>query len=247
MSGKIKNSLFKTSIKLWVRLVFATVMCFIVWLSIDAVGLNVFGEVTGYEIYAYDENGENPQLLSSHTYAAGEDRTAEIKIKDNEVLIYLRAMSPAADVSIGVLTSIFTLLIYGLYPYIVLWDKGSHDENFVNIGKMDEDRYFGLKVGAIASVPSALLYLLLILGKFGVISGTVLNWHRLINAPFIPYIDAVEMGAKVATDLSVGSLLAVGATLLFVPFVSWIGYNLGYRHFSIREKIVYKNSASEID
>lgn len=240
MAAKTKNSVFKTAARVWLRLVLATFMCFIVWISIDAMGLSFFGQVTGYEIYAYDENGENPQLVTSHMFADDEDRSAEIETKDNEVLTYIRAMSSGTDATIGVISSVFTLLVFALFPYNILWKMGSHDENHVQLGRMDEDLVFGLKVGAVATIPSAALYLLLVLGKFGAFSGVILKWHRLINTPFIPYIDAVEMGAKTATELSFGSLLAVGATLLFVPFVCWLGYYLGYHQISIREKMVYK-------
>lgn len=245
MAVKTKNSVLKTAITVWLRLLFASLMCFIVWVSIDAMGLSFLGDVTGYEIYAYDENGENPQLVVSHTYAEGEDRSQEIEVEDNQALIYLRTMSPAEDAAIGILSSVFTLLIFALFPYNVLWNMGSHDENYVQLGRMEKDIHFGLKVGAVASTPSAVMYLLLILGKLGVVSGVILKWHRLINTPFIPYIDAVEMGANTATELSIGSLLAVGATLLFVPFVCWLGYYLGYRQISIREKMVYKKPAKE--
>ena len=245
MAAKTKNSLLKTGFNVWIRLVFASIMCFIVWMSIDAMGLSFFGEVTGYEIYAYDENGENPQLVTSHSYAEDEDRSLKIETKDNEVLTYTRAMSPKTDAAIGVLSSVFTLLIFGLFPYNILWNVGSHDENYVQLGRIDKDILFGLKVGAIASIPSAALYLLLILGKFGAFPSVILKWHRLLNTPFIPYIDAVEMGANTAPELSIGSLLAVGATLLFVPFICWLAYYLGYRQISIREKLVYKKNTSK--
>ena len=245
MAAKMKNSLLKTSVKVWLRLFFSSIMCFVVWISIDAMGLSFFGDVTGYEIYAYDENGENPQLVTSHTYAEGEDRSAKIEIKDNGVLTYTRTMTPNANAVIGILSSVFTLLIFGLFPYNILWNMGSHDDNYVQLGRMDKDIHFGLKVGTVASVPSAVLYLLLILGRFGVIPGVILKWHRLLNTPFIPYIDAVEMGAKTAAELSVGSLLAVGVTLLFVPFICWLGYYLGYRQISIREKMIYKKNPSK--
>jgi hypothetical protein len=71
----------------------------------------------------------------------------------------------------------------------------------------------------------------------------IIKYHRLINAPFIPYIDAIEAGAASADELSICSLLAVGAILLFVPAVCWLGYYLGYRQISIRDKIIYKKPA----
>lgn len=245
MAVKAKKPVLKTALNIWLRLLFASLMCFIVWFSFDALGVSFFGDVTGYEIYEYDENGENPQLVVSHTYAQGEDRSKEIKVADNQTLVPIRVMSRGENTAIGILSSVFTLLIFGLFPYNMLWNMGSHDENYVQLGRMDKDILFGLKAGVIASIPSAILYLMLILGKFGVIPGVIIKWHRLINTPFIPYIDAVEMGAKTATELSFGSLLAVGATLLFVPFVCWLGYYLGYRQISIRERMVYKKPAKD--
>ncbi len=244
MSEKKKNSVWKTGLQVWLRLVFASILCFIVWLSIDAMGLSFVGEITGYEIYEYDENGENPQLVISHTYAEGEDRNAEIELTENQVITNIRSMSPRDKAIIGVISSIFTYLIFGLFPYSMLWNMGSHDENYVQLGRLQKDEYFGLKVGLLASIPSVILYLLLVLGKFGAFPSVILKWHRLINTPFIPYIDAVEMGAATATELSFGSLLAVGATLLFVPFLCWLGYYLGYRQISIRERMIYKKSAA---
>lgn len=226
----------------WIRLLFASIMCFIVWFSIDAMGFALFGDVTGYEIYEYDENGENPQIVVSHDYTENEDRS-EILLEDNQELLYKRTMSRGERVAVGIVSSVFTLLIFGIFPYTALWNMGSHDENYVQLGRMDEDVHFGLKAGAVASIPSAVLYLLLVLGKFGALPGVILKWHRLLNAPFIPYIDAVEMGAKSASALSIGSLLAVAATLLFVPLVCWLGYYLGYRQISIRERLVYKKSS----
>ena len=243
MAKKAKNSIIKTSFNVWIRLLFASIMCFIVWFSIDAMGVGFFSEVTGYQIYEYDENGENPRLIVSHTYTDGEDRSQEIDLKENQKILAIREMSQGEKATIGIVSSIFTLLIFGVFPYNFLWNMGNHDENFVHLKRMQKDIHFGLKAGAVASVPSAILYLLLIFGKFGIVPGVIIKYHRLINAPFIPYIDAIEAGAASADELSIGSLLAVGAILLFVPAVCWLGYYLGYRQISIRDKIIYKKPA----
>lgn len=245
MDSKGNNSIWKAGFQVWIRLIFASIICFIVWFSIDAMCLSFLGEVSGYQIYAYDENGENPQLIISHTFAEGEDRTVDIALDENQVITKIRTMSPTNTAVVGVVSSVFTWLIFGLFPYNIVWNMGSHDENYVNIGQMEEDSLFGLKTGLVATIPSAILYLLLVLGKFGLFPSVILQWHRLINSPFIPYIDAVEMGVKTVTELSFGSLLAVGATLLFVPFVCWLGYHLGYRGISIRERLVYKKNETK--
>lgn len=245
MAKKVKNSVWKSGFQVWIRLIFASIICFIVWFSIDAMCLGFLGEESGYQIYAYDENGENPQLVVSYTYAEGEDKTTDIALEDNQVITKIRTISPKNKVIVGVVSSVFTWLIFGLFPYNLTWNMGSHDENYVNIGRKDEDIWFGLKVGLVANIPSLILYVLLVLGKFGVVPSVILQWHRLINSAFIPYIDVVEMGVKTATELSIGSLFAVGATLVFVPFVCWLGYYLGYRQISIRELMVYKKTSAK--
>ncbi len=242
MAEKEPMSIWKSGWQVWLRLILASLLCFVVWLSIDAMAFNFVSDVTGYEIYAFDENGENPQLVTSHTYTEGEDRTAEIKLEENQVMMKTRTVAPGNKAVINVISSVFTWLIFGLFPYNMMWEKGDHDENFVHIGRIKQDTLFGLKAGLVATIPSAILYLLLILGKFGVFPPEILKWHRLINTAFIPYIDAVEMGANTAPELSFGSLLAVGATLLFVPLVCCVGYYLGFRHISIRERMVYKKN-----
>jgi hypothetical protein len=100
-----------------------------------------------------------------------------------------------------------------------------------------------LKVGLLATAPSALIYILLIFGKIGLMPSDVLRWHRLLNTPFIPFIDAVAAGAKTAVDLPFFSLLALIATLLFVPLICWLGYFLGYKQISVRERLIYKKKS----
>lgn len=234
-----ENRLLKTSLRVWLRMVFATFLCFIVWASVYAMSTALFSDTIGYRIYEQDENGEN-NLVVEHFYTEDEDKSAEIPLEENQSMIGLRELSDETNVKTGVVSSAFTLVIFGAFPYNILWNIGSKDNNLVTFNRMKKDIFFGLKVGCVANIPSAVLYLLLVLGKFGVVPGVVLKWHRVLNTPFIPYIDGVEQGAEVASQLTIGSLLAVGATLLFVPIISQLGYYLGYRQISVRERLVYK-------
>jgi hypothetical protein len=187
--------------------------------------------------------GENPHLVASHTFSEGEDRTAVIEAEENQEVRYNRAMPARTKATVGVLSSLFMLLIYGIFPYNMMWNRGSRDNNFVNLGRISQDKLFGLKVGLLATAPSALIYILLIFGKIGLMPSDVLRWHRLLNTPFIPFIDAVSAGAKTAVDLPIFSLLALIATLLFVPLICWLGYFLGYKQISVRERLIYKKKS----
>ncbi len=242
---KMNHPLFRTSVKVWLRLLIASVMCTVMWLSFSVFSLSIFGQVTGYQVYSYDENGENPVLSESHVYAPDEDRSQEIELDDNQQIVYTREIPRGYDIATNILSGLLSLVIFGLFPYNTLWEMGSRDNNYVQLGRVDEDKLFGLKVGTITSIPSIILYFLLVLGKFGIVPNSIIAFHRLLNAAFIPYIDAVEMGAKAATELSIGSVVALGATCLFIPIVCWLAYYLGYRQISLREKMVYKKSRVE--
>ncbi len=238
----IKNSVGKTAFKVWLRLLFASVLCFIVWVSINAMSTGFFSDVIGYRIYETDENGESVQI-SEHIYAADEDTNADIPLNEGQEILYLRETSAKTDAITGVISNIFTALIFCLFPYNILWNMGTRDENYVHVGKMQKDALFGLKVGLTVTIPSTVLYCLLILGKCGVFPSVIIKWHRLLNPAFIPFIDAVERGAQSATQLTVGSLLGVGAVLLVVPAICTVGYTLGYKQISLYDKLLYsKNS-----
>lgn len=240
-----ERSVLKTSLKVWLRLAFASFLCLIVWASIYAMSTALFADVVGYRVYELDESGEHNRLVTEHYYTEGEDVNAKIPLKEGQSVYTIRQTSKTAARNTGIISSIFTLIIFGSFPYNMLWNIGSKERNYVNFERLDKDILFGLKVGVIATIPSALLYILLVLGKLGVLSDAIIRWHRIINTPYIPYIDAVEGGVKVASELSVTSLLAVAVPLLFVPLVCSVGYILGYRQISVRERLVYKKSKSE--
>lgn len=240
-----ERSVLKTSLKVWLRLAFASFLCLIVWASIYAMSTALFADVVGYRVYELDESGEHNRLVTEHYYAEGEDVNAEIPLKEGQSVYTIRQSSEKVNRNTGIISSIFTLLIFASFPYNMLWNVGSKERNYVNFERLDKDILFGLKVGAVATIPSAVLYVLLILGKFGVLSDAIIRWHRIINTPFIPYIDAVEGGVKAATELSFGSLLAVAVPLFFVPLVCMVGYVLGYRQISVRERLIYKKAKPE--
>ncbi len=236
----IKNSVAKTAIKLWSRLLLASVLSFIVWVSMNAMGTAFFSDVVGYRVYDADN-----QLLIEHIYTEGEDKNAEIKIEEGQTLLKLRKTSEGTDIAMALLSSAFTLTMLGLFPYNILWNIGTRDANYVQFGKMERDRLFGLKVGAAASIPTGILYMLLVLGKCGLFPGVIVNWFRILNPAFIPFIDAMVQGAKSAADVSVVAVLALVAVVLFVPAVAALGYALGYRQISLRERLLYKKKTDD--
>ncbi len=238
----IKHSVFKISLKLWPRLLLASVFCFIVWFSIFALGTSLCSKETGYRIYQPDESGTKNVLVTEYRYSEGEGRPDTIPLDEekNQVIYPIRENTPQAQTIIGCISLVFTVTIFGIFPYNILWHMGAHDENYVHLGRMEADKLFGLKVGLMSAIPYYLLYIALILGKFGVTNGIVIKGYRILNTAFIPYIDMVTQGAQSAADLSMGSLLAAGAVVVFLPLICATAYWLGFAQISIRESMIYK-------
>ncbi len=236
----VKPSVIKTSLKLWLRLLLASVFCFVVWASIFALGTALFSQEIGYRVYQLDESGTENFLVTEYRYAEGETRPADMKLEDGQSLYPLRENSPQTEAAVGVVSMLFTLIIFVVFPYNNLWLQGSHDSNFVQLGRMSADRLFGLKVGLVTSIPLFVLYVTLIVGKCGLVNGVVLKWFRLLNTAFIPYIDAVIGNAASATELSVGALLALGVVVLFIPCICTVAYLFGFAQISVRERLIYR-------
>ncbi len=236
-----QNSVIITSLKLWLRLLLASVFCFVVWASVFALGTSLCAKVVGYRIYEIDESGAQSHLVTEYRYAAGEEVNIEdIRLTEDQSLFVLRENSPRDEAIIGCVSMAFTLAIYGVFPYSVLWRMGSHDENYVQLGRMKKDILFGFKVGSLTTLPLFVLYIMLVLGKFSLFNGVIIKWFRVLNTAFVPYLDAVYAGAETAGELSIGSLLAAGVVVLFVPVLSGLAYWLGYKQISLRERLVYK-------
>ncbi len=239
----IKHSVLKTSAKLWLRLLLASVFCFVVWASVFALGTALFSEEVGYRIYQLNEEGTENFLVTEYRYKDNEERPTDIPLEEGQSVYPLRENSSKTEAGVGAVSMLFTLIIFGVFPYNTLWTMGSHDNNYVQLGRMSSDRLFGFKVGLLTAAPMLLLYGLLVLGKMGIINGVVLKWYRLFNTAFIPYIDGVSGGVTSATELTVGALLALGVVALFIPLVCTVAYWLGFSQISVRERLVYSKKA----
>lgn len=137
------------------------------------------------------------------------------------------------------------LLLLAAFPYGILWSQGDRDRNSVQFGHMQADKWRGLKVGLIAAIPSALLYLFLLLSRLGLFWNKFVQLFQILNACFAPTINAImrAQGHDILTtaDVGWGWILLLVFTVAVLPLVSWGSYALGYRQYSISEHLIYKN------
>ena len=208
--------------------------------------------------YRVDSEG-NQTLVEEHYYAdESEDASSEAPVSEDSPSsgeeettttteqLYketLRSeMSPGARVAQDVICSILTLLLLAAFPYSVMWTQGDKDNNSVHFGHMAEDKLRGLKVGALAAIPSAAAYILLILSKLGVLLPNYYAFYRFMNVPFMPILDRLTGGTALMTaEISWGAIAAMLMTVVFVPLLAHVGYWLGYKEISLVERFIYVN------
>lgn len=263
----VKKENFRMALQVWLRTVLSTVLSLFVYMSISVIFQGVFTHEIGYQIYELNSSGERV-VLEKHLYEdepsapassaapagpqqpgpeqEGEKSTAaatQTTLPSGQYKETIRSDVPAAALATAnVLSSVCMLLLLAAFPYSIVWTKGDRDKNNVNFGHMQEDKLRGLKVGAIAGIPSALLYVVLLLSKCGVFWPNYIVVYRLLNLPFLPIINAMTgLAVSVTAKASWLAVLGMLITVLYVPLVCHFGYVLGYKQIALAEKFVYVN------
>lgn len=248
----------KLALQIFLRTILAAILSFFLYFSITAIVNGLSTHAIGYRIYEYDENSQ-PVLVeegsldeessvepSSETPSTEDGETATTETTKRQYRETVRSEVPAgAAIFRDVLSQILMLLLLAAFPYGILWSQGDRDRNSVQFGHLQADKWRGLKVGLIAAIPSALLYLFLLLSRLGLFWNKFVQLFQILNACFAPTINAImrAQGHDILTtaDVGWGWILLLVFTVAVLPLVSWGSYALGYRQYSISEHLIYKN------
>ncbi len=242
------KDILKLSSKLYIRLIVISFLCFFIIMTIFAFGNSILSDTVGERVVGTKDG--NSQTLYVHYYADGEDtRQAEYEEQGYEISrVTEKAMSAGDNTVTIIVAQLFSLGILTTFVYPYLWERGNKDINMVKIGKRQEDKLLGLKVGITASVPSLLAFLGLAFTKTTLSKGLMSSVYYVVNICFFPLYKLVIEGAgqtvmsgNVAnSDLAFWQLLIMFLLLLVLPATSAIGYYLGYKDISLGEKFIYK-------
>ncbi len=238
MKKRTKRNL-KMGLKVWGRMVIAGIMCAVIAVSFSVLANGLLSQEVGYRIAQLNENGEGV-ILEEVYYEEGQQpiEDDEIQLEKNQHLERINEMSPGISVAVNAVVLLCSLFLLGVFPYNLLWEMGSKDENRVRYGHSRLDKLRGLKIGTLASVPGLLLYILLLIARFGLLPNAYLSVYRVLNIPFLSYINWI-IGTEVST-ITGWQFLALFVPLLFIPTVCYISYLLGYRQFSLKEHLTYE-------
>lgn len=140
------------------------------------------------------------------------------------------------------ITPVMQLLLISMFTcsvYIPFWEYGDRDNNLVLFNKRDKDMLFGLKLSSLVIIPYLISSIFLLLYRLGVPSWTLLV-YRIVNVQFIYIIDYL-VDIQSATTTSWLSIVLCMLLPIYTVVVASVGYILGYKQISIKEKLIYKS------
>ncbi len=144
--------------------------------------------------------------------------------------------------AVKVICQVVALLSYLMLLFSPVRNYGERDVNRVHIGVKKENKLTGLLFGLVLMIPYVLAFLLLVLGKLGLIVD-MLPAYRLVNSQFVVFISSCVGGAMTLQELSWGMLAVITLVIpLIIPAATTLFYFLGYKQISFTEKLLYQKA-----
>ncbi len=231
----------KGGLSLFLKIVVVMIMSLFLTISTSVLCTAAFTDVIGYDVYGTKEGEKESTKLYTHYNSDGEDLNQEKY--ESEGYTITNKVSFRSDLK-GVGKKVYTIgtqsiiiIILFAFIYSQLWRVGNKDFQAVKIGKRNEDKLRGLKIGLIASVPHFITFICLVLiPKFKTSIYIIINYHYfMINSSIIG-------NAKPAGELVITDLILLFLPFLIVPMASTFSYIIGYKDISFSEKFIYKKS-----
>lgn len=212
--------------------------------SLTTLAVGMGTETIGHIAYSVDKEG-NVEELYTHYYKDGDDtKLQEYKDKGIEVRTqtFRSTVSEGVSRSLDIIAGVLGFIMLFAFIYNIFWTRGDKDANLATFGHIVLDKYRGIKLGLLITVPFAVSYLVLLIDKiFSLFSSSAyLFIYRLINYNMYPIIEVATRGAENAGGVPAWAFLMLFVTLIPVPAISAFGYYCGIKGISIKEKIVYK-------
>ncbi len=229
------KEIFKDGFLMSGKAVLINLLCFFVVISFVVLGSALFSESVGYN--AIGTKDEKSEALYTHYFEDGEDtRLAEYEAKGYEIEKQdLKLMPEGKNNGVIAVAQLFALAIFISFTYPKLWDKGYKDRNMVITGNQQADPLKGLKIGLVAIIiPEAII---LAASLIKTISAQLL---KFVFPVFYTAIDFITRDSGKLADLQLWKLVLIMMIFLIVPLVTYVSYILGYKDFSIGEKLIYK-------
>jgi hypothetical protein len=228
------KSYIKESAKLFGKTILVSLLCFFIVISIMVVSVGFFAEVSGY--YVTGTKDGKQENLYTYYLADGEDTQYAKYEKEGYTLTKtdIKLVPESKEKVCHAVAQFFCLAILIVFIYPQFWDRGYRDRNLAQTGNIKGDALKGLKQGLGAIVPwvAGLIYLYKVSG-FGI------ALLVFVCPSFYPIIAITTKGSIYFSQVGILGLILIASLWLIIPAIAGLGYYLGYKDFSIMEKITF--------
>ena len=227
--------------KCFFSIILVNLMCFFIYVSFVTIGLGITDtDVVAYQVYTVDEDG-NVQASHTHYTKDGEDLKAkEYEAQGIEVQKEaIKQLKPVTSKVIDGLTFFCSVVILYAFVYTHTWTRGDKDNNLATFDHIKRDKLKGLKIGLLAIIPSAVLYLALIVEKLFPYFKGMPALFKIANYYMFPIVNLFVGSAETVSQISWGGIAGLSLTLVIVPAVATLGYYCGNSEISLKEKLIY--------
>ena len=253
MKKRTKKSI-SVATKVFTRVILGIVLCAILNVSMSFITVGILGNEVGYRVLEEQKSTGATRYVPELEYRYKDGETSavreDLELIDNEEIAQVAEPiieAPATTKTImNILSQVLMLIVLGIFPYHILWQFGNRDDTNVRYKGQRPDPWRGVKIGAIAMVPFAILWVVLVIANLVGWNG-YFQVYNLAHFPFIHYNSLVLGSFKTISDVALWRLPLLLPTLCFVPLVSGIAYRLGGNQFSISEFITFRKKKETIE
>lgn len=246
MKKRTKKSI-SVATKVFTRVILGIVLCAILNVSMSFITVGILGNEVGYRVLEEQKSDGSTRYVPELEYRYKDGETSavreDLELIDNEEIAQVAEPiieAPATTQTVmNILSQVLMLIVLGIFPYHILWQFGNRDDTNVRYKGQRPDPWRGVKIGTLAMLPFALLWVILVVAKF-VGWNDYFQVYNLTHFPFIHYNSLVLGSFKTLSDVSLWRLFLLLPTLFFVPAVSGVAYRLGGNQFSISEFITFR-------
>ncbi len=229
----------------------AAVMCIIVYMSVLFIYRSVGNPtVIGYTktVMEFNSDGEAVSEKQTETYYFKDGDKKEVP-ESTDSVYYNKLFGK--DAFPEVLSQILLFIVSTVLIYSNAWGFGSHSNNSDKIAGKKHNIFTPIKLGVYSSGAYIISYLIMIIAKLFYPFNFALSLFGLVNAAYLPLLNLFvynpngTVGLVAVLNNSPSDFSWFGMLIMLIPFIikiatCVIGYELGYRNISIKDKIIYK-------
>lgn len=131
------------------------------------------------------------------------------------------------------------------FIYPICHKQGDIDAPLIKAGHRKGSALKGLYAGLISCSGFIISGLVLLFARIFDFLPTFLNYYKIINSFFFPFLHSIMPTDYTLNDLSITNLIMGLLVQLFIPVICMLAYLLGRERFLFKEIIFYKAKTDE--